>query len=76
MYRTRDNGFTPPSCLTTGLTIALRAGEERLAVCRLGSYYQKMPDGGRSLFAPDESQGKRGRFATQLQQLKVCWEVV
>lgn len=57
--------------LLTGLTIALRQGEERQAVCRLGSYYAKLPDGGRSLFAPDEGESRRGRVVTQLESLRV-----
>lgn len=55
----------------SGLAIALRQGEERQAVCRLGSYYAKLPDGGRSLFAPDEGESRRGRVTTQLESLRV-----
>ncbi|KAG7669493.1 hypothetical protein Ndes2437B_g05671 [Nannochloris sp. 'desiccata'] len=29
-------------------------GKERLAKCRLGTFYAKMPDGGKNLFAPGE----------------------
>lgn len=32
----------------------LLPGRERLAKCRLGTYYARTPDGGRSLFAPGE----------------------
>ncbi len=37
-----------------GLTIPLTPGLERLAKCRLGTYYQRAPGGGRSLFGPGE----------------------
>lgn len=34
----------------------LQPGKERMAKCRLGSYYSRLPDGSRSLFAPGESE--------------------
>lgn len=40
-------------------------------MCRLGSYYARLPDGGRSLFAPGEGEARRGRVVTQLQSLRV-----
>lgn len=48
-----------------GLTIALQVGREKQAKSRLGSYYAKLPDGGRSLFAPSE------KTKTDLSSLKV-----
>jgi len=48
-----------------GLTIGLQPSQERQAKSRLGSYYEKLPGRGRSLFAPEE-KGK-----TQLIDLKV-----
>lgn len=48
-----------------GLTVNLQAGLERQAKSRLGSYYAKLPDGGRSLFAPSE------KTKTDLTSLKV-----
>ncbi len=38
-----------------GLKIALQPGNERAASSRLGTYYARLPDGGRSLFARGES---------------------
>lgn len=48
----------------------LQPGMERIAKCRLGSYYARMPDGSRSLFGPsDDPKG------TQLRELK-CYVAV
>lgn len=49
-----------------GLAIPLQPGAERQAKCKLGPYYARMPGGGKSLFAADESA--RG---TQLSGLRV-----
>ncbi|GAB4820421.1 hypothetical protein N2152v2_007467 [Parachlorella kessleri] len=48
-----------------GLTIPLTAQAPRLAKCRLGTYYERLPGGGRSLFAEGESLK-----GTQLTDLK------
>ena len=48
-----------------GLTVGLQAGNEKQAKSRLGSYYAKLPDGGRTLFAPSE------KTKTELTSLKV-----
>ena len=37
-----------------GLTIGLQPGSETQAKSRLGSYYAKLPSGGRSLFTAEE----------------------
>ena len=37
-----------------GLTIGLQPGSETQAKSRLGSYYAKLPSGGRSLFTVEE----------------------
>jgi len=42
-------------------------GKERVAVSRLGTYYARLPDGGRSLFAPGEDA--RGAEVVNVQ----CW---
>jgi len=42
-----------PAC--QGLKIALQPGNERVASSRLGTYYARLPNGGRSLFAGSES---------------------
>ncbi|KAL4458167.1 hypothetical protein ABPG75_013032 [Micractinium tetrahymenae] len=49
-----------------GLHIPLARGSERTAKCKLGPYYARMPDGGKSLFGPGENA--RG---TQLVGLRV-----
>lgn len=49
-----------------GLAIALSPGTEKLARCKLGPYYAKMCDGGKSLFAVGESPR-----ATELTSLRV-----
>lgn len=38
-----------------GLHIPLAASSEQLAKCKLGPYYARMPDGGKSLFAVGEN---------------------
>ena len=48
-----------------GLTIGLQVGNERQAKSRLGSYYAKLPNGGRSLFAAPE------KTKTELTDLRV-----
>ncbi len=42
-----------PAC--QGLKIALQLGNERVASSRLGTYYARLPNGSRSLFAGSES---------------------
>lgn len=52
-----------------GLSIPLNQSNPQMAKCRLGTYYAKnkqLPEGGRSLFAIDESWK-----GTQLTDLKV-----
>ena len=46
-----------------GLKIPLRRGDERAASSRLGSYFARLPDGSRSLFAAGES-GKRAELVS------------
>lgn len=44
-----------------GLSIPLKTvpkGSERIAKCKLGTYYERMPGGGRSLFAAGEDPKK------------------
>ncbi|GMH42943.1 hypothetical protein BSKO_10865 [Bryopsis sp. KO-2023] len=49
-----------------GLTIALERGQEKRVKSRLGSYYAKLPDGGRTLFSEKDDP----KFC-QLKSLKV-----
>jgi hypothetical protein len=49
-----------------GLHIPLAPGNERLAKCKLGPYYSRLPDGGNNLFAVGESAR-----AVQLTNLRV-----
>lgn len=51
-----------------GLTIALAPDRPTMAKCRLGSYYAKLPNGTRSIFAEGESNK-----ATELMELKVTF---
>ena len=45
-------------------------GSERVANAKLGPYYEAMPDGGRSIFAPGEGTKVQGSVATELTSLK------
>ena len=46
-----DDGRSGPKFGAEGLTIPLQGGESPRAVrCRLGTFYQRLPDGSRSLF--------------------------
>jgi hypothetical protein len=49
-----------------GLHIPLAPGNERLAKCKLGPYYSRLPDGSNNLFAAGESAK-----AVQLTNLRV-----
>ena len=60
-----DKAESGPQFGAEGLTIPLQPGQERLAKSRLGTYYARRADGGRSLFA--EGEEKRA----QLVDLKV-----
>ncbi|KAG5177031.1 hypothetical protein JKP88DRAFT_88709 [Tribonema minus] len=64
-----DRASTGPFFGSEGLCVPLDAGSggggaERVARCKLGAYYERMPDGGNSMFAP----GEKG--AAQLTELK------
>ena len=52
-----DKAEAGPQFGAEGLSIALQPGRERTARSRLGSYYAKRADGGRSLFGPGEEKG-------------------
>ena len=60
-----DKAEAGPQFGAEGLTIALQPGQERLAKSRLGTYYARRADGGRSLFAAGEEK------RAQLTDLKV-----
>ena len=49
------------------MTIPLAPSNPRLAKSRLGTYYARLPDGGRSLFA----EGETGKEGAQLKSLRV-----
>ena len=49
-----------------GLKIPLRRGDERGASSRLGSYYARLPGGGRSLFAASESSKRAELVSLQV----------
>jgi len=61
-----DKAETGPHFGAEGLIIPLQPGQERLAKSRLGTYYARRADGGRSLFADGEEK------RAQLTDLKVC----
>lgn len=61
-----DRPGAGPQWGAEGLTIPLAPADPRRAKCRLGTYYARLPDGGRSLFAPGESEK-----GTQLTSLRV-----
>lgn len=60
-----DKAEAGPQFGAEGLTIPLQPGQERLAKSRLGTYYARRADGGRSLFAAGEEK------RAQLTELKV-----
>lgn len=51
-----DRPGAGPQFGAEGLTIPLNPANPRLAKCRLGTYYARLPDGSRSLFAAGESE--------------------
>ena len=61
-----DKAEAGPQFGAEGLTIPLQPGQELLAKSRLGTYYARRADGGRSLFAAGEEK------RAQLTDLKVC----
>ena len=61
-----DKAEAGPQFGAEGLTIPLQPGQERLAKSRLGTYFARRADGGRSLFAAGEEK------RAQLTDLKVC----
>ena len=60
-----DKAESGPHFGAEGLIIPMQPGQERLAKSRLGTYYARRADGGRSLFAPGEEK------RAQLVDLKV-----
>ncbi|KXZ47530.1 hypothetical protein GPECTOR_34g689 [Gonium pectorale] len=62
-----DNPGSGPQFGADGLAIPLKPrGQERIAKSKLGTYYSRLPDGGRSLFAAREDSKR-----TELESLKV-----
>ncbi|GIL66755.1 hypothetical protein Vafri_20255 [Volvox africanus] len=58
-----DNPASGPQFGPDGLTIPLKPrGQERLAKSKLGTYYSRLPDGGRSLFGREDDP-KRAELA-------------
>lgn len=64
-----DKAESGPHFGAEGLIIPLQPGQERLAKSRLGTYYARRADGGRSLFALGEE--KRAQL-TDLKVLAAC----
>lgn len=67
---TIDEPETGPRFGSDGLTIRMTPGQERLANSKLGPYYEAMPGGGRSVFAPNEGTKVTGSVATELTMLR------
>ncbi|GLC69845.1 hypothetical protein PLESTF_000886800 [Pleodorina starrii] len=62
-----DNPGSGPQFGADGLSIPLKPrGKERLAKSKLGTYYSRLPDGGRSLFGPGDDPKR-----AELEWLKV-----
>ncbi|KAG2495442.1 hypothetical protein HYH03_006388 [Edaphochlamys debaryana] len=62
-----DNPGSGPQFGADGLGIPLKPrGQERMAKCKLGTYYARMPNGSRTLFGPDDDPKK-----TELVSLRV-----
>ncbi|PNW77669.1 hypothetical protein CHLRE_10g446500v5 [Chlamydomonas reinhardtii] len=54
-----DNPSSGPQFGADGLTIPLKPrGQERLAKCKLGTYYARLPDGSRTLFSGGDDPKK------------------
>ena len=73
-----DKAEAGPQFGAEGLSIALQPGRERTAKSRLGSYYARRADGGRSLFGPGEEKGAqltdlKVRAGSACGGLKVVW---
>ena len=62
---TIDEPEAGPSFGADGLVIPMAPGRERIARSKLGPYYECMPDGSRSVFAPadDAAAAKLARLA-------------
>ena len=65
-----DLGDSGPKFGAEGLHILLTPGQERLAKSRLGSYYARRSDGGRTLFAKGED--KRAQLLDCKVPRKLC----
>lgn len=67
---TIDEPETGPRFGSDGLIIRLERGAERVAMSKLGPYYEALPGGGRSIFAAGEGTKVQGSFATELTELR------
>jgi hypothetical protein len=67
-----DLGDSGPKFGAEGLHIPFTPGRERLAKSRLGSYYARRADGGRTLFAKGEEKGAQ-LVDLQVQSCSRAW---
>ena len=67
---TIDEPETGPRFGSDGFVVRLESGAERMANSKLGPYYEALPGGGRSIFAPGEGTKSQGAIVTELVQLR------
>jgi len=67
---TIDMPETGPRFGSDGFVVRMDPSMERIANAKLGPYYEAMPGGGRSIFAPGEGVKVQGSVATELTMLR------
>ena len=67
---TIDEPETGPRFGSDGFVVRLDPGSERTVQSKLGPYYEAMPGGGRSIFAPGEGRKVQGSTAAELSSLR------
>jgi len=67
---TIDMPETGPRFGSDGFVARMDPGSEREASAKLGPYYEAIPGGGRSIFAPGEGTKVQGSVATELTMLR------
>lgn len=69
-----DKAEAGPQFGAEGLSIPLQQGQERIGKSRLGSYYARRADGGRTLFAVGEE--KRAQLVDLKVRFLLCFHVL
>lgn len=67
---TIDEPETGPRFGSDGFVVRLERGAERLANTKLGPYYEALPGGARSIFAPGEGTKSQGAVVAELAELR------